>query len=114
MKIRAKDVLQKKIEVQARTIKFVAYAVEWYNRGVGSYFSVRIVRQDDGATLRTSPQRGYGDYYKQMALAAMNEAGWLPEEYKKAPYLYERDNDYPIEWRFSNGTKREMLRNIEE
>jgi hypothetical protein len=115
MKVKAKDVL-KEVTAQGRTVKFIVYAVEWYNRGVGSYFSVRIVRLADGAQLPVKTwKRGYGDFYKQMALEAMSEEGWLPEKYSgKNAYMYERENNYPIEWELRKGTKREMLYNIGE
>lgn len=83
---------------------------------IGSYFSVRVVRLADNAQLLDIPwQRGYGEFYRQMALEAMSEAGWLPEKYSgRNAFLYERENDYPIEWNLRKGTKREMLRNLEE
>ena len=67
-----------------RTIKFVAHARRWFDKVNGNtYHSVRIVRCADGAVLCCPFQYGYGDQYRQTALMAMCENGWIPEKYGK-------------------------------
>ena len=96
-------------------IKFIANAVTWWDRSAGNtYNSVRITRTEDGANIVSPMQYGYGDAYRQFALQAMAEAGWLPEKYRENPYLYERENEYPIYWTVRPGTKKECQSNGEE
>jgi hypothetical protein len=97
-----------------RKIKYVARAVRWFDKVNGNtYHSVRITRIDDGVTIGTTDyQYGYDDHYRQTARALMLKAGWLPEQYNdKNVYLYERENEYPIEWIVTDGLKREMIAN---
>ena len=37
-------------------------------------------------------ENGYGDQYRDAALIAMAENGWLPAEYTRRKYAYEREN----------------------
>ena len=97
-----------------RTIKFVATAVKWRDRVNGNtYHSVRVTRCADGETLYCPFTYGYGDHYKQTALAAMQAAGWLPAKYveKGAEFMYERENGYPILWQCTDGLKRDCVVN---
>lgn len=100
-----------------RPIKFTAHAVLWFDRIWGNtYHSVRIVRTRDGAELRRPMEYGYGDAYRTTALEAMARAKWLPPEYrgdKHEALNYERNNNYPIDWNVSGGTKRECIANGE-
>lgn len=102
-----------------RTIKFNAYATRWFDKVNGNtYHSVRITRCKDSTTIVVPFQYGYGDMYRQTALEAMFEAGWLPKKYGKKNandstdlYLYERENNYPILWNVSDGLKRDCIAN---
>lgn len=98
----------------ARKIRFIARAVRWHDRINGNtYHSVRVTRCRDGAELRVPMQYGYGDHYRQSALAAMAAARWLPVAYRAedSMYRYEMDNGYPIEWAVLDGLKRECQAN---
>ena len=94
-------------------IEFFVTAILYFDRKNGNtYHSCMIERTSDGATLYCSFTYGYG-VYKQTALDAMVDAGWLPEEYagrnsNGTPkyVMYERENGYPISWHVSNGTKK--------
>lgn len=92
-------------------IKYVVEARRWFDRVNGNtYHSTRITRCEDGATLSTPFEYGYGDAYRHTALTAMFKAGWLPfgtDESKL--YLFERENDYPIHWIVSDGSKRDCV-----
>lgn len=88
-----------------RKIKFVVEAARWSDR-INTYHAVRIVRCSDGAELRCPLQYGYGDHYRQTALQAMARTRWLPVKYRGEPWLYERENGYPIEWIVCDTTKR--------
>ncbi len=97
-------------------IKYVANAVKWFDKVNGNtYHSVCITRTEDGAKLHVSFRYGYGEHYRQSALEAMYKAGWLPSKYTDgSAYLYERENDYPIEWNVRDGKKKECIANGEE
>ena len=103
-------------------IKYVANAVRWFDKVNGNtYHSVNITRIEDGAKIYCPYEYGYGEHYKQTALTAMVENGWLPEEYisnvnnipagKKGYYMYERENGYPIMWNVTDGLKRDCIAN---
>lgn len=100
-------------------IKFIVNAARWFDRINGNtYHSVRVTRCEDGAQIAHELTYGYGDHYKQTALEAMAEAGWLPEKYRgrhtngsPLSYTYERENDYPIAWEVTDGLKRDCVRN---
>ena len=93
-------------------IKYIVNAVKWWDKVNGNtYHSVRVTRCEDGKQLVGQFQYGYGDHYRQTALEIMNQAGWLPEKYKKEPFMYERENDYPISWNVRDGKKRECIDN---
>ena len=47
-------------------------------------------------------------------LAERTKAGWIPERYEAKPYLYERENEYPIYWIVNYGLKRECISNGRE
>lgn len=98
---------------------YMANAARWFDRVNGNtYHSVRITRNEDGATLVCPFQYGYGDHYRQTALDAMATNGWLPEKYQgrhangsSHAYAYEMENDYPIYWTVSDGSKRDCVAN---
>ena len=94
-------------------IKYVANVVIWRDKIDGNtYHSVRIFRCSDGERLIVPFTYGYGDSYRQSALASMEGSGWLPKKYGKAnAYLFERENEYPILWNVSTGLKRDCIRN---
>ena len=102
-----------------RTIKFVCDAAKWFDKINGNtYHSVRITRCRDNAVIVGEFQYGYGDQYKQTALAAMVKAKWLPVKYRgeddrgsQHSYLYERENNYPIKWNCSHSLKRDAIAN---
>ena len=91
-----------------RTIKFSANVVKWRDKVNGNtYHSVRVTRCADGATLACPFTYGYGEHYRQTALEAMSNAGWIPGRW----VAYERENNYPILWNVSDGKKRECVAN---
>ncbi|KKL62234.1 hypothetical protein LCGC14_2187200 [marine sediment metagenome] len=101
-------------------IKFTAHAVKWFDKVNGNtYHSVRITRTRDGKQIVCQYQYGYGDQYRQTALEAMAENKWIPVKYRgnhkstgiNKSYLYERENNYPIEWIATDGLKRECIAN---
>lgn len=104
-------------------IKFICSAVKWFDKVNGNtYHSVRITRTSDGKVIAAPFQYGYGDCYRQTALALMNENKWLPPRYSRKDkegrppaylYAYERENDYPIMWNVRRGLKRECVANGE-
>ena len=104
-----------------REIKFVCYAVRWFDRINGNtYHSVRVERVKDGKILYSDRMiYGYGDHYHYTALKLMAENKWLPVKYRKDDiqdnnsfYYYERENNYPIHWNVKDGLKRDMYRNV--
>ena len=102
-----------------RKIKFVCHAVRWFDRKNGNtYHSVKITRCKDEAVLYGPMQYGYDSHYRQTALELMAEKKWLPPKYRKihkwhepSIYMYERENNYPIEWIVSDGLKKECVAN---
>lgn len=105
--------------MKPREIKFTVNACRWFDKVNGNtYNSTRITRTKDGKVIVTPFQYGYGEYYKQAALEAMEKAGWLPKKYigqepngMKHCYNYERENNYPILWNVSDGLKRDCVAN---
>lgn len=103
-------------------ILFVVQAARWFDRKYGNtYTSTNITRVKDGKKLFSPLEYGYGEFYRQQALAAMEKAGWLPKKYTvKGPsgmtrsYMYERENGYPIIWNVSDTTKKEAEQNGKE
>ena len=90
--------------------EYTIEAVRWFDKVNGNtYHSCRITRHKDGAELACPLQYGYGDQYRQTALSAMVEAGWLKGYDKETVYRYERENDNPIVWIVSDGLKREAI-----
>ncbi len=99
-----------------RKIKYIVNAVKWFDKVNGNtYHSVRITRLRDGKTITTATpyQYGYGEHYRQTALALMAKEKWLPVKYRGEHdrYKYEMDNNYPIMWEVRDGLKREMIAN---
>lgn len=95
-----------------RKIKFIAQAVLWFDKVNGNtYHSVRITRCRDGEAITVPFTYGYGDQYRYSALKRMAEAKWLPVKYRKSVYIYERENNHPIEWSVSDGLKRDCIAN---
>ena len=95
--------------------KYTAVAIKWFDKINGNtYHSVRIVDNETGKILYCPFQYGYDDHYRQTAIEAMAKAGWIPERYEAKPYLYERENEYPIYWIVNYGLKRECISNGRE
>ena len=100
-------------------IKFICNAVKWFDKVNGNtYHSVRVTRCSDGKVIADGFQYGYGEQYRDTALALMLKNGFLPEKYfidvltgKSNLYLYERENGYPILWNVSKGLKRDCIAN---
>jgi hypothetical protein len=98
--------------METRKIKFVAHALEWFDRVKGNtYHSVRIIRCRDGKVLACPLTYGSGCQYHWTALAAMAKAKWLPPKYRPDGMAYERQNNYPILWIVGKGNKRECVAN---
>ena len=92
--------------------KFTAVAIKWFDKVNGNtYHSVRVTNNKTGAVIACPFQYGYGEQYKHTALQAMADVKWLPAGYRELTYLYERENDYPINWIVSGGLKRECVAN---
>jgi hypothetical protein len=82
---------------KARKIKFIVHVKEWFDKANGnSYFSARITKTNNSDTLTVPFAYGYGDHSRFVAIEAMAGAGWIPAKYKKDPYAYEREKNYPI------------------
>jgi hypothetical protein len=103
--------------------EFTANAVRWFDRANGNtYHSVRITDNETGNTIYCPYQYGYDEHYRQTALVAMRENNWIPEKYTadlndhKTPsvFMYERENNYPINWIVSDGLKRDCIKNGKE
>lgn len=94
-------------------IQYIANAVKWFDKVNGNtYHSVHIIRARDGKELFCPFEYGYGNQYRFTALKAMSDARWLPVKYRgENTFSYERENDYPIYWQVSSGTKRECVDN---
>jgi len=96
-------------------IKFIGNVVKWFDRVNGNtYHSVKITRTADGAEIASCDiVYGYGEQYRHTALELMVAAKWLPKKYNiENAYSYERENNYPIFWAVSEGTKRQMKENV--
>ena len=102
-----------------RKIKYTCRAYRWFDKVNGNtYHSVRVTRLRDNKTIVASCQYGYGDHYRQTALELMAVNKWLPPKYRERhengmskSYLYERENNYPIEWMVTDGLKRDCVAN---
>lgn len=95
--------------------KFTVIAKRWFDKVNGNtYHSVRCIRHKDNAICVGPFQYGYGNHYKQTALAMMAKANWFPGiKYQDfdAQFQYERENNYPIIWVVSDGLKRDCVTN---
>jgi hypothetical protein len=97
--------------------RYTGIAIKWFDKLNGNtYHSVRVINNETGEMLFCPFQYGYGEQYRQTALKAMSEAGWLPSKYRavdgEAKYLcYERKTGYPILWTVSDRLKRECVAN---
>ena len=106
-----------------RKIRFVAYAVRWFDKPVGNtYCSVKIFNTETAQFIACEYEYGGGDYYRQKALKAMLDAGWIPADpygikHKStgcdSTFMYERENGYPILWLVAEGTKKACIANGE-
>lgn len=97
-----------------RRIKFVCIVVLYWDKRCGNtYHSVYIVRTSDARTLAVPFQYGNRDRARDVALGTMAKAKWLPPAYRQHPdqWRYERENNYPILWTESIGSKLECARN---
>ena len=107
-----------------RVIKFTVIAKKWFDKVNGNtYHSVRCIRHKDNAIVVGQFQYGYGESYKQSALAVMYDAGWFKNyrqttspkkgyRYTSASMFYfEREHNYPILWAVSPGLKRDCVAN---
>ena len=100
-----------------RKIKFVVQAARWFDRVNGNtYHACQVTRCRDGAALYCPFQYGYGEQYRTTALTAMVAAKWLPPKYRQEQahggtnaYMYERENNYPIQWTVTDGLKRDAV-----
>jgi hypothetical protein len=95
------------------SVEFVCEVVLWYDKQAGNtYHSVKITRCADKKQLFSEMTYGYGEAFKQSALAKMLENKWLPPKYtKESVYLFERENGYPILWSVRYGLKGECIAN---
>lgn len=95
-------------------VKFVANANRWFDKVNGNtYHSVKITNTETGETIKSADMvYGYDEHYRQTALDLMLKAGWLPTEYNDKVYMYERENEYPIQWNVFDGTKKQMKENV--
>lgn len=93
-------------------IKYICETVEWRDKVNGNtYHTCRITRTRDGKTIASKFTYGYGNHYRQTAITYMVHCKWIPTKYKETPFLFERENDYPIYWTTRQGLKRECLDN---
>ena len=84
---------------------FTVVAVKWFDKINGNtYHSCYCVRHSDGAELRAPYQYGYGDQYRETALALMQDNGWISGG--QDLWLYERENGYPVIWVEYKSTKK--------
>lgn len=98
-----------------RVIRFTAVVVTWFDKSGGNtYHSVRITRHSDGAMLYCPKTYGYGEHYKQTALAAMIKEKWIPSNYVGKTFMFERENNYPILWEVTEGTNKICIANGKE
>jgi len=98
--------------METRPVLFIVEAKRWFDKANGNtYHACKITRVSDGAVLLCPFQYGYGNHYQQTSLEKMAAEKWLPEEYcsEKNMYRYEFENNYPIKWVVSDGTKRETV-----
>jgi len=108
-----------KRKAETMKIKYIAQAVKWFDQINGNtYHSVSITRCRDGTTIVAPFQYGYGNQYQYSALEAMAKAKWLPKKYRETDtngalnvWLYERENNYPVYWTITQGTKQECKAN---
>lgn len=112
---------------KARTIKFTAVVVKWFDRiNSNMYHSVRITRHRDAKVLACPFTYGHGSAYEQTTLQAMVDAKWLPPKYRDEEsrntetgarlhrhnyWTYQRENNDPILFTVSDGLKRDCLAN---
>ena len=100
--------------MKTRKIKFAVNVVKWFDKINGNtYHSVNILDTRTGKRY-VLPQvytYGYGDSYKQSTIDILLENKLIPAKYKDNLYLYDRENNYPIEYNVINGLKRDMKRN---
>ena len=95
-----------------RKIKFIGHGKRWFDKVNGNtYHSVTVTRVRDGKIIGKSFRYGYDDAYRQTAIELMAEKKFLPVKYRKREnrYLYERENNYPIEWIREDTTKKDMI-----
>jgi hypothetical protein len=95
-------------------VKYICHAVKWFDKVNGNtYYSVKVTRtRDNKSIVSCDVVYGYGDHYQQTAKEIMLKAGWIPSKYKDNVWLYERENDYPIQWNVHHGLKRDMKENV--
>jgi len=107
--------------MKTRKIKFICQAYRWFDNVNGNtYHSVRVTRCRDGAIIAGEWEYGYDEQYKATTLILMAAKKWLPLKYRgkdnrehSTPnyWVYERENNYPIEWNVTDGLKRDMVAN---
>jgi hypothetical protein len=103
--------------------KYTVTAVRWFDKVNGTtYHSARVFNNETGEMIYCPYQYGYDSAYQQTALVAMSKAGWIPDKYttdfndrtKESVFMYERENNYPINWTVKDGLKRECIANGKE
>lgn len=83
------------------TKKFTVVARLWFDRVNGNtYHAIKVINNKNGDFMVSGFVYGYGECYKQTALVLLSGFKWIPRKYRneKNLYLYERENNYPINW----------------
>lgn len=95
-----------------KQLLYTVYAITWFDKVNGNtYHSARCIRHADSAVCVGQFQYGYGSHFEATAIIAMANSGWIDAKYIKRPFLFERENNYPINWIVTKGTKRECVAN---
>jgi hypothetical protein len=84
---------------------------EWFDKTYGnSYFSARV--WINGKWKITLPfQYGYGDHFKSVAVRALVEEGFIPEQYENRPlWIIADEMQFDVYTSKANTTKKEMFK----
>jgi hypothetical protein len=94
-------------------IKYVVISCFWRDKKNGNtYHSNRIINTKDGGTICSRFQYGNNGIARQKAIETMIGNNWIDKKYADRPYLYERENDYPILWVEKCTTQKECKSNV--